>query len=74
MRLFYYGQIQLGMALLNLHKTHLVIYSPHKSFLQLDINFDKEFAKNLIEVVSYKYRAIKLICNRVHFTLQKTQV
>lgn len=45
----YYGQVQFGMALLNLKSTDLIIYSSASdSFCNINVDFDEEFAKHLI--------------------------
>lgn len=59
----YYGQIQLGMGLLGLHEALLIVYSSHsKTFLNITVQFDKEFTQDLIETVTRKY-----FCNMLHF-------
>ncbi|KAJ8914873.1 hypothetical protein NQ315_014886 [Exocentrus adspersus] len=46
----YYGQIQLGMALMNLRQTYLVIYSSQSNnYLQVIVDFNETFARDLIQ-------------------------
>lgn len=45
----YYGQIQMGMALLNLQETDLVIYAPFDDSIEIiPIPFDENFAKDML--------------------------
>lgn len=65
----YFGQVQLGMALLALTKTYFIIYSPSsKGFLEIVVEFDEIFAVNLITKISEKYlKLFKVIhdyCNK----------
>jgi hypothetical protein len=59
----YYGQVQLGMAILNVQSCDLVIYSPKsKSFATIVVPFDVQFATELFKIISYKY-----FNNMLHF-------
>jgi hypothetical protein len=52
----YYGQIQLGLSILNIRICDLIIYSSKsKSFLVVSVPFDEEFAKKLMIPVSNNY-------------------
>ena len=52
----YYGQVQLGMALLGLDITKFIIYSSHtKTYLELDVYFDETFARELIIKITDNY-------------------
>lgn len=63
----YYAQVQLGMALLNLKWCDFIIYSSKsKTFLNIVVPFDEEFARDLIERTSEKYfkYMIHFICEK----------
>lgn len=52
----YYGQVQLGMALLGLDSTIFLMYSSlSKTFIEISIPFDYDFAKELIKKISDNY-------------------
>ena len=52
----YYGQIQLGMLLLNLTSRDFVVYASFdKSMHVVPVPFDKNFAVNMANVVSTVY-------------------
>lgn len=61
----YYGQVQLGMALLNLPGCDFILYSSFsRTFLNIYVPFDEEFTKQMIETISYNYfkHMIHVIC------------
>lgn len=52
----YYGQVQLGMAILNLKFCDFIIYSSStKTFLNIVIPFNEKFAKKLICKITDNY-------------------
>lgn len=52
----YYGQVQLGMALLGLNSTKLILYSSHsKTFSEINVEFNGNFAAKLIKKVTQNY-------------------
>lgn len=52
----YYGQVQLGMALLGLRNTKLILYSSFsKSFIKINVNFNETFAELLIKRITENY-------------------
>nr|CAI5842319.1 unnamed protein product [Callosobruchus analis] len=62
----YYGQVQMGMAVLNLSKTYFVIFASFdKSFCLLEVNFDYDYTHNMLKVVkqSYFQKMIHHCCN-----------
>lgn len=62
----YYGQVQLGMALLSLPECDFVLYSPKsKTFLNIIVPFDEEFARMMIEKITCNYfnHMIHVICS-----------
>ncbi|KAJ8914341.1 hypothetical protein NQ315_011329 [Exocentrus adspersus] len=63
----YYGQVQLGMAILNLEICDLILYSPKsKSFLNIVVPFDHAFAKEMITTVTEKYmrHMLHILCEK----------
>nr|CAI5817983.1 unnamed protein product [Callosobruchus analis] len=59
----YYGQVQLGMAILNLPVCDLILYSvKSKGFLNICVPFDEVFVKKLLYTISEKY-----FINMIHF-------
>ncbi|KAF2899783.1 hypothetical protein ILUMI_06404 [Ignelater luminosus] len=65
----YYGQIQLGLAILNLQVCDFVVYSAKSnSFLKLEIPFDEKFASNLILAITKK-----ILHKYVTYFVQKTE-
>lgn len=63
----YYGQVQLGMAILNLQVCDLILYSSKsKSFLNICVQFNEEFARNLIVNITEKYftHMLHVICKK----------
>lgn len=62
----YYGQIQLGMALLNLEKCYFALYASFdKSILIVEVNFNYEFAKRMLSTVKSNFFE-KMIHNLCH--------
>lgn len=52
----YYGQIQMGMAVLNLTKTYFVLYSSFdNSILVIVIDFDFEYAWEMLSKIKNNY-------------------
>jgi len=52
----YYGQVQMGMAILNVSFTHFVIFASFdKSFVIMNILFDEEYAVNMLTTVKKSY-------------------
>ncbi|XP_023217990.1 uncharacterized protein LOC111620309 [Centruroides sculpturatus] len=51
----YYGQIQLGLALLNMEMCHLYVYSKHESALIIQVKKDNEFINDMLENLRKKY-------------------
>lgn len=52
----YYGQVQMGMAVLNLPKTYFVIYASFDdSVLIMEVDFDYEFICDMLINVKHKY-------------------
>lgn len=63
----YYGQVQFGMAVLNLKMCDFIIYSSKsKSFLNILVPFDEDFARDLIINISGKY-----FKHMLHFLCEK---
>lgn len=65
----YYGQIQLGLAVLNLPECDLILYSSKsRSFLNVSVPFDEEFAKNLLIKISYNFftKMLQYACENNH--------
>ncbi|XP_044744755.1 uncharacterized protein LOC123306701 [Coccinella septempunctata] len=63
----FYGQIQMGMAMLNLKKCFLVLYAAFdRSILILEEEYDEEFAENMIIRIKKKYfeNMIHIICDK----------
>lgn len=59
----YYGQVQLGMAILGLSSTKFILYSScKKNYLNVNVDFDENFAKSLIKKISDNY-----FNNMLHF-------
>lgn len=52
----YYGQVQLGMAIINVQKTVFLIYASFdKSYIIINIKFDKEFVINMLTNLTKLY-------------------
>lgn len=52
----YYGQIQLGMAVLNLPECDFVCYSTHSNtFIKINIKYDENFVLTMIEKLQFNY-------------------
>lgn len=52
----YYGQVQMGMAVLNLSKTYFVIYASFDdSVIIMDVDFNYDFTCNMLTDVKQKY-------------------
>ena len=52
----YYGQVQFGMAVLNIKQCDLVIYSSvSQSILIITIEYDDEFCNNLLSSLKHRY-------------------
>ncbi|XP_074102626.1 uncharacterized protein LOC141529811 [Cotesia typhae] len=50
----YYGQVQLGMGILNIEKTDFILFSSHdKSMKIISVDYDKKFVKDLF--ISLKF-------------------
>lgn len=68
----YYGQIQMGMALLNLHKTAFVVYASHdNSILIVNVDIDFEFLMLMLVTIKHNYfdNMLHVLCenqNRLH--------
>lgn len=54
----YYGQVQLGMSLLNLQRCLLVIYASFdNSYAEVEVDFDYEFTKTMMLKVKKNFFA-----------------
>lgn len=63
----YYGQVQLGMAILNLNMCDLILYSSKsKTFLNISELFNEDFTRNMILNITVKYFKFML-----HFICKK---
>ncbi|XP_072400302.1 uncharacterized protein [Diabrotica undecimpunctata] len=63
----YYGQIQMGMAVLNLLKTAFVVFASFdNSVLIMEIDFDFEFCFNMLSKIKHNY-----LKNMVHHLCKK---
>uniref|UniRef100_A0A6P7H3Y7 Uncharacterized protein LOC114344070 isoform X1 n=1 Tax=Diabrotica virgifera virgifera TaxID=50390 RepID=A0A6P7H3Y7_DIAVI len=63
----YYGQIQCGMALLNLNKTAFVIFCSYdRSLCVINVEFDYKYTVNMLRVVKEKYfnKMIHVLCEK----------
>lgn len=63
----YYAQVQLGMAILNLDMCDFILYSSKsKTFLNVVVPFDEDFARDLIKNVTEKYfsHMIHAVCTK----------
>lgn len=62
----YYGQVQLGMAILNIKETDLALYSSQSdTLLKINVPFDEDFAKRLlITVTKYFKNMLHVFCER----------
>lgn len=61
----YYGQIQLGLAILNLPICYLVLYSSFDRSLEIiTVKFNYEFTKNMLFRVKHNFfeKMIHVIC------------
>lgn len=59
----YYGQVQLGMAILGLSCTKLILYSSFKkNYLSINVDFNKNFTVSLIKKITDNY-----FQNMLHF-------
>lgn len=61
----YYGQVQLGMSMLNLQKCYFIIYcSFDKSMLVFEVEYDYIFAKEMLFNVKKKYfeKMLHFVC------------
>lgn len=65
----YYGQVQLGMGILNIKKTDFILFSSHdKSMKIISVDYDKKFIKDL-------FVSLQLIFfnNMLHYACQNEQ-
>lgn len=52
----YYGQVQLGMAMLNLQNCHLLLYSSYDdSSVIIDVPYDYEFVIQMVKTIKFNY-------------------
>lgn len=61
----YYAQVQLGMAVLNLKQSDFILYAPFdNSFVNIPIEYNEEYTKNLIQKLQYNYfhKMLHVIC------------
>lgn len=57
----YYGQVQLGMFMLNVARTNFVLYASFdRSIIIVDVLFDQSFTLNMLKVVQKTYFGIML--------------
>lgn len=62
----YYGQVQLGMAVLNLKQCDLVLYAPFDdTSFTICIEYDEEYTINMLKTIQCNYftKMIHIICN-----------
>lgn len=63
----YYGQVQLGMAILNVKSTSFVIYASHdKSFIDVTVGIDENFVMEMLLKLKQVYFNVMLprVCSR----------
>lgn len=52
----YYGQIQLGMAILNVNICHFIVYfSDSQSYIEIKVLLDEEYTHEMISSLKKKY-------------------
>lgn len=52
----YYGQVQMGMSMLNLNKCYLSLYSSYDdTCIVIEIYFDYNFSKKMLDTLKYNY-------------------
>lgn len=52
----YYGQIQMGMAVLNLPKTYFVLYASYDdSILVIEVEYDYHFSEHMLTKIKHNY-------------------
>lgn len=51
-----YGQVQLGMSMLNLTQCYIFLYASFdRSSIIIEVNFDYDFAKSMIQKIKHNY-------------------
>lgn len=52
----YFGQVQLGMAILNVKETDFVVFaSKDNSFININVLFDKDFVIEMLQKLKFNY-------------------
>lgn len=62
----YYGQVQLGLSMLNFKKCFLILYASFdESLLIIEVRFSYEFSKKMLEKIKQNYfsKMLHVICS-----------